>query len=101
MGDIPDWIDASELAWARSRAWALTPWRPADAWRPLNNPQMWTNRQPEDTAGWERIPGGWDHEHCRLCTERIFESGDPATSQAYTDGVDWICPACHGLIFET
>ena len=98
MATIPDWFDLKEVERLRTRTWTLTTWRTSDAWRPLDNPRMWTNRKPDDTTGWERVPGGWDHEHCRLCSDRIWETSDPATSLAYFDGVDWLCRVCHDLI---
>jgi len=44
--------------------------------------------------GCELVAGGWDHEHCGLCWERIMEEphGQP---DGYTDGRHrWLCIAC-------
>ena len=29
--------------------------------------------EPFDEAVWSLIPGGWDHEHCSLCFNRIVD----------------------------
>jgi hypothetical protein len=39
----------------------------------------------------ERIAGGWDHEHCRLC----WETFDAETPFAYVSGDDWLCGECY------
>ena len=44
----------------------------------------------------ETIPGGWDHEHCRLCWSSI----DSASPDAYVLENDWLCDACHRTYIE-
>jgi hypothetical protein len=40
------------------------------------------------------VPGGWDHEHCRLCWERISDI-EAGKNFGYTDGKDWLCESCY------
>ncbi len=98
MEGTPSWMPPDEIAWALARPWRNEKWSPTDAWRRPGDPSMWSNT-PTGDGPWERIPGGWDHERCKICFERIFESADPQTSLAYHDGQDWLCPKCYGLIF--
>lgn len=100
MGELPSWMDPEEVGRLRLRTWALTRWHPTDAWQPKDNPRMWQNRAPEDPAGWVRLPLGWDHEHCKHCFHTIRLSDDPATSEAYSDGIDWLCRSCHATVIE-
>jgi hypothetical protein len=41
----------------------------------------------------EIVKGGWDHEHCQLCSTKISAAGGNP-SQGYTDGKGWLCSAC-------
>ena len=39
------------------------------------------------------IEGGWDHEHCELCQQKIGLGGEGC---GYTDIEDnWLCPSCY------
>jgi len=38
------------------------------------------------------VPGGWDHEHCAICWEKIGSGGQ---QRGYENDGDWICAACH------
>jgi hypothetical protein len=44
-------------------------------------------------------PGGWDHEHCSVCDDRI----DTEKPQAYTtaDGRWWLCAECYDRYART
>ncbi len=43
------------------------------------------------------VPGGWWHEHCRLCWEKITDIADIKgfRDYGYTDGKDWLCESCY------
>ena len=99
MADVPDWMIPEQVASVRLRPWHLEKWQPGDAWRRPGNSSMWTNK-PTDEGEWEKVPGGWDHEHCRICFGRIFASADVNTSMAFHDGLDWLCQSCHEVIFS-
>lgn len=36
----------------------------------------------------------WDHEHCRLCWEKIAEY-EGCQHEGYTNGKDWVCEKCY------
>ena len=41
------------------------------------------------------IPGGWEHEHCALCSRTIsLHSSHVRTG--FTDGTEWVCAECYG-----
>jgi hypothetical protein len=35
----------------------------------------------------------WDHEHCRMCWEKIAEF-EGCQHEGYTNGRDWLCESC-------
>jgi hypothetical protein len=35
------------------------------------------------------------HRHCMVCWWELYESQDPARSQAYASGDYWLCGECH------
>lgn len=44
--------------------------------------------------------GGWDHEHCQLCSDPI-SARDPARRWGYrNEDDDWLCEACYRLYLE-
>jgi len=47
--------------------------------------------QEFDKAKWRVVPGGWDHEHCKVCR---FSISNGHTYWANEDGV-LLCDACH------
>lgn len=70
------WGERAALVHDQSRAWTLTEFHPRGA-----------------VQGQEIIPGGWDHEHCRICWEEIAEY---AQRFGYRDaGDDWVCERCY------
>jgi hypothetical protein len=52
--------------------------------------------EPFDEADWTLAPGGWDHEHCTLCYERISNG---MTYWANGNEVTILCESCHGHYF--
>jgi len=75
------WGDRAELVLDEGRTW-----READF-------------QPRETTpiGGELIPGGWDHEHCSICWERIGCGGQAAGLVSGANDWDWVCGECHRL----
>src|SRR4029079_17343025 len=48
---------------------------------------------PEGATAPRVEPGGWDHEHCEICSKHIGKGGDPA---GYVDREDhWLCGECY------
>jgi len=40
-------------------------------------------------------------DNCMLCSCEIFESDDPSTSDAYTNGKEWLCTECYEKFIQT
>ncbi len=57
---------------------------------------LWHKRLPgeEPAPGSTVMPGGWDHEHCELCWEKIalYEG---CRRFGYRNGEDWVCEECY------
>lgn len=50
----------------------------------------------EDPANFELIKGGWQKDHCSVCSWELFESAeDPTRGVGYTNGRDWVCTECY------
>lgn len=52
--------------------------------------------QPFDPAVWAVVEGGWDHEHCDVCSARITASV-PYWANAGPEHVD-LCASCYPLV---
>ena len=93
------WWGSSQLETAQSDSakWDKREFEPRDAarFRTRDGVVMARKLEPDEASPEaEVVPGGWDHEHCRLCWERISQyEDDPHVG--YTDGNDWICEACY------
>ena len=55
------------------------------------------SRPPEDPAvGFRVVAGGWDHEHCSICTASTRADGEWVSG----DHGHWLCVRCHGALVE-
>ncbi|HEY1186563.1 MAG TPA: hypothetical protein VGE74_02850 [Gemmata sp.] len=52
--------------------------------------------QPFDPSVWKLVEGGWDHEHCDVCSARIAD-GAAYWANAGPEHVD-LCPVCYPLV---
>jgi hypothetical protein len=81
----------------RSRHWRLTSFEPSATVAFESDGQtVVRKRQADDDIATAAhvVPGGWDHEHCALCWQKI--SGIAGANQSgYTDGRDWLCTDCY------
>jgi hypothetical protein len=50
--------------------------------------------EADRARGVEIEPGGWEHEHCRVCMAKISQL-EPYAHVGYTDGSDWLCTQCY------
>ena len=84
-----------EIAWCRSKeGWELRRWenRPALVDKYHTSPYR---GQELRTASQRIEPGGWTHDHCRICWWALSEGDDPASNQGYTyNGNSWVCVEC-------
>ncbi len=46
-----------------------------------------------DPDNFERLTGGWQKDHCAVCTWELYESEDPHGT-GYTNGAQWVCEEC-------
>ncbi len=101
MKELPreDWWTPQQMALVedRSRRWRLKSFEPSDAAASSSEGQRVLRAKQadeEENSGADRVPGGWDHEHCTLYWQRLSLS--PGDERAgYTDGRDWLCQACY------
>jgi hypothetical protein len=51
---------------------------------------------PFNDSEWTLLPGGWDHEHCSLCFEKVTEG---MNYWANANEVTILCERCHNHYF--
>jgi hypothetical protein len=112
MSETPErpMISEQQLALFRRCRFEHQIFRPRDCYRSIEPPEdfmgfvdEWGERGDdllEDTARFEVIEGGWDHEHCDVCWARV-ENG-----VAYWPNVDEqvgqvdLCDACYPRVMD-
>lgn len=89
------WGERAELVLKTDQTWREANFQPSDAVQ-VSVPQgiMWTRSTEKAPIG-DRIPNGWDHEHCSICWERIGCEGQATGFVNEAD--DWVCGECFGL----
>jgi hypothetical protein len=88
--------ERAKLVLDPARTWRQAEFRASDAVRvPAAGGGIWIIRPAgADPQGGELLPGGWDHEHCSICWERIGGGGQAA---GFVSGEDnWVCGECYG-----
>jgi len=89
------WGERAELVLDEGRRWQRTHFEPSDMVSfPLED-GSWLGRRssPEAPSGGELVPGAWDHEHCRICQEKIGCGGVPDGFLSPPDA--WVCEECY------
>jgi len=86
-----------EVKQCLGRPWRRQEWRPRDA---VVNRATGSMReylgQTYDSERAELIRGGWDHDHCEICTHKIWDRGEEEDRFGYTtDGREWVCTQCY------
>jgi hypothetical protein len=75
------WGQLARLVFDQSKQWKRTQFEPADSTRFFENGRR------------EVVPGGWDHEHCAICSEKISVA---TQAYGYRDEQDtWVCEHCY------
>jgi hypothetical protein len=89
------WGERAALVLDRNRLWDQRTFKPVDAvafQRPGGT--LFANVKNQDTTeGGTLIKGGWDHEHCEICTKKISPKTDPIAMVSEPD--HWICQECY------
>jgi hypothetical protein len=106
-GSRPQWLDGWWQAYHVTMIvdpatdWRRIRFAAGDAqWFIENGREGWTKagRLPKGAVATRIEPGGWDHEHCTLCHERIGRLGDEygyvAGGSAGVDPYEWLCDRC-------
>jgi hypothetical protein len=99
------WWTPDQLALAQdsARAWEKQVFVPIDAAELYLEGGVRVLRPLESTENLDsgaKISGGWNHQHCALCWQRISPyKGDEAT--AYTSSGDWLCETCYQRYIKT
>jgi len=87
------WGWQAELVLDRARTWHRKTFRPVDAVQYCTGGRRIIMKAEPEREGGTLIPGGWDHEHCEICCEKIGHGGVP---EGWTDGQGiWLCESCH------
>ncbi len=103
-------IELGVLKMIFEHQWALASWLPADAcknWRELGGEEHLVDTkvwpwQPDLPKTVERIPEGWDHDHCcaSFCGAYVHRRGEPEEAVAYycAETDNWLCRDCRDAI---
>jgi hypothetical protein len=94
------WGDRVVLVLSK-RIWERTVFEPSDAVRVdqataagmgFEGGVLLGRAAPDGPEG-QRVPGGWNHEHCDICTQKIGVSGQAIGYRS--DAGEWVCEACY------
>lgn len=106
VADLDDayWSDLFE--WILTQAWQRNRWAAQDMVRVHDaENEVYIGHAMQDAAlkeGEEVIQGGWDHDHCEVCSWKLMESTDEAVNTGYcADETYWLCTPCHFALFGT
>jgi hypothetical protein len=91
--------ERAELVLDPSRTWHQSVFHPTDSVRFRTTAGvMETRADGANVEGGERVPCGWDHEHCSICWSKIGVGG---WTVGYVDqSGEWVCEDCHGRFVE-
>ena len=81
----------------RSRRWELQRFQPSDAILfPDATGAVMRQKIPDESTPpkSQLVSGGWEHEHCALCWQKISEQRSDEGA-GYSDGRDWLCTTCY------
>jgi hypothetical protein len=89
------WGERAELVLDEGRSWQRTVFEPSDMVRfpGPGGTSMGTRYSAEAPVGGQVVPGGWDHEHCRICWQKIGCGGERAGYFSSPDA--WVCQECY------
>jgi hypothetical protein len=88
------WGKCAELVLDEARHWQRLRFKPSDMVR-FRAAGGWigTRSSPATSPGGEIVPGGWDHEHCEICGNKIGHGGEAEGFFSPPDS--WVCEECH------
>lgn len=94
------WGERAELVLDEDREWHRAKFEPTDAiaFREGGGLVMKQKTGP-DSEGGQVIEGGWDHEHCAICTGKLGTGGE---AEGYlSPPCTWVCERCYVQFVRT
>lgn len=93
------WGERAELVLRSGRLWKYTQFHSMPAIRFASGGTVYMQKADGSKPGdGEVVEGGWDHEHCRICWEKIGIGGQ---SSGYVSDDDvWACARCYERFIE-
>ncbi len=85
--------DKAALVLDRSKEWRLVEFQPVDAVERVAGDVRILAKATSDDASASVEEGGWDHEHCEICYEKIGAAGLPKGWTSASD--EWLCEVCY------
>jgi hypothetical protein len=77
------WGERVKIVLDASRKWKRVKFKPRDSIMHYNDGRV------------EEIKGGWDHEHCRICWQRISAYEDEENFGYVDQNDSWLCLSCY------
>lgn len=86
------WGERAELVLNHSLVWRAREFHASDAvW--FEHSRTMCPLSGEIPAGGVLVKGGWDHEHCEICSEKISQQTSPVG--VFAEPGHWICDDCY------
>jgi Clp amino terminal domain, pathogenicity island component len=76
--------------------WTKKTWQPQDvAVRRSDGRISFDLSLAEDTASFQLVQNGWNHDLCSICGWKLYVAPEPEYSTGYTNGRIWVCTECY------
>lgn len=86
------WGERAALVFDGSKVWKERQFEPTDAVR-YRDDHVLGPISGKVPPGGEVVQGGWDHEHCEICWEKISRQANPIAM--FAEPHHWLCCACY------
>jgi hypothetical protein len=81
--------------------WTKKTWQPRDiAVRRSDSRISFDLSFAEDTANFQLVQNGWNHDLCSICGWKLYLAPEPEHATGYTNGRIWVCLECHQKFLE-
>jgi len=81
--------------------WTKKTWQPQDiAVRRSDGRISFDLSLAEDTANFQLVQNGWNHDLCSICGWKLYLAPEPESSTGYTNGKNWVCLECYQKFLE-
>ena len=83
------------------RYWTKKTWQPQDiVARRSDGRVSFDLSLAEDTANFQLVQNGWNHDLCSICGWKVYVAPEPERSTGYTNGRIWVCLECYQKFLE-